>query len=102
MKRRSFLKTFGAAGLGAGVTPAWSMAHFENGQDPSLNSLDARKKPEQTSPERILLKDYRPRSIYKIPVTHVSKAKYPIIDMHSHAYAKTPEEISEWVRNMDE
>ena len=102
MKRRSFLKTFGTAGLAAGVTPAWSMAHFENEQDPRPNSLNPRKEPEQTSPETILLKDYRPRSIYKIPVTDVPKAKFPIIDMHSHAYAKTPEEISEWVRNMDE
>src|SRR5882757_1095461 len=102
MKRRSFLKTFGAAGLAAGVTPGWTMAHFENERHPHPGSSDATKEPEQTSPETILLKDYRPRSIYKIPVTHVPNAKFPIIDMHSHAYAKTPEEISEWVRNMDE
>ena len=102
MKRRSFLKTFGTAGLAAGVTPAWSMAHFENEQDPHLSSSDSPKEPEQTSPETILLKDYRPRSLYKIPVTEVPRAKFPIIDMHSHAYAKTPEEIAEWVRNMDE
>jgi len=46
--------------------------------------------------------DYRPKSIYKIPVTEVAKAKYPIIDMHSHPYAKTPEQIAEWVDNMDQ
>jgi hypothetical protein len=92
MKRRSFLKSFGAAGLAAGVTPAWSMPHPE----------DAGKKTGQGSPETILLKDYRPKSIYKIPVTDVPKAKFPIIDMHSHAYAKTPGEIKQWVRNMDE
>ena len=55
-----------------------------------------------TSPETILLKDYRPKSIYKVPVTQIDKAKYPIIDMHSHPYAKTPQEIDQWVRNMDE
>jgi predicted TIM-barrel fold metal-dependent hydrolase len=54
------------------------------------------------SPETILLKDYRPQSIYKIPVTQIAKAKFPIIDMHSHPYAKTPAEIEQWVRNMDE
>ena len=102
MKRRSFLKAVGTAGLAAGVTPAWSMAHLANEQDPHLSSSDSRKEPEQTSPETILLKDYRPRTIYKIPITQVSRAKFPIIDMHSHAYAKTPEEIAEWVRNMDE
>ena len=47
------------------------------------------------SPEKILLKDYRPKSIYKIPVTQIAKAKYSVIDMHSHDYAKTPEQIAE-------
>jgi predicted TIM-barrel fold metal-dependent hydrolase len=53
------------------------------------------------SPETILLKDYRPQSIYKIPVTEIAKAKFPVIDMHSHPYAKTEREIEEWVKNMD-
>jgi len=57
---------------------------------------------EMHSPETILLKDYRPKSIYKIPVTQIDKAKFPIIDMHSHPYAKTAKEIEEWVKNMDE
>ena len=34
--------------------------------------------------ENLLLKNYRPQSIYKIPITKVSKAKYPIIDMQSN------------------
>jgi uncharacterized protein len=101
MKRRSFLKTVGAASLAVGVTPAWSVPHSADQQAPNSSSSDAQK-PEQASPEKILLKDYRPKSLYKIPITEVPKAKFPIIDMHSHAYAKTPEEIAEWVRNMDE
>jgi predicted TIM-barrel fold metal-dependent hydrolase len=32
----------------------------------------------------------------------VEKARYPAIDVHSHEYAKTPEEISEMVRIMDQ
>ncbi len=102
MKRRSFLKTVGTASLAGSVTPAWSMAHLANEQNSGSSSSDASKEPELASPETILLKDFRPKSIYKIPVTQVSKAKFPIIDMHSHAYAKTPEEIAGWVRNMDE
>lgn len=93
MKRRSFLQTAGMAGLAAGVTPAWSM---------QSSFSDAKKKSGQPSPETILLKDYKPKSIYKIPITEVPKAKFPIIDMHSHAYAKTSAEIAEWVKNMDE
>ncbi|WP_025741574.1 amidohydrolase family protein [Aquimarina pacifica] len=49
----------------------------------------------------ILLKDYDPVSIYNIPKTKVSKAKFPIIDMHSHPYAMSDEEIKEWVATMD-
>ncbi|MBE0535753.1 MAG: amidohydrolase family protein [Phycisphaerae bacterium] len=57
---------------------------------------------ETPSPETLLLKDFRPRSIYKIPQTTVEKAKYPVIDMHAHDYARTPERVTEWVRLMDE
>ena len=102
MKRRSFLKTAGAAGLAVGLTPAWGMPNVADQQDPNPSSPDAQKAPEQASPEAILLKDYRPKSLYKIPISEVPRAKFPIIDMHSHAYAKTPEEIAEWVKNMDE
>ncbi len=52
--------------------------------------------------DQLLLKDYRPKSIYKIPVTRVAKAKYPITDMHSHPYAKTEQELAQWVKTMDE
>ena len=48
------------------------------------------------------LKDYRPVSIYKVPATKIKKAKYPVIDFHSHDYPKTSAELAEWVRTMDE
>jgi predicted TIM-barrel fold metal-dependent hydrolase len=102
MKRRSFLEKVGTAGLAVGVTPAWSMRYATSLQDTHSATSDAKKKSDEASPETILLKDYRPKSLYKIPITEVPKAKFPIIDMHSHAYAKTPAQIAEWVRNMDE
>ena len=57
---------------------------------------------EGAQPERLLLKDFRPQSVYKVPQTVVQKAKYPAIDMHAHIYAKTPEQVDQWVRMMDE
>ena len=39
--------------------------------------------------EGLLLKDFDPVSIYKIPITEVNKAMFPTIDMHSHAYPKS-------------
>ncbi len=53
-------------------------------------------------PETLLLKNFRPESIYNIPVTRVEKAMYPVIDMHSHVYAGSGEEIQEWAKTMDE
>lgn len=49
----------------------------------------------------ILLKDYRPKSIHKTPKTKIKKAKFPVIDMHSHGYAKSKEEIEQWIRTMN-
>ena len=96
MKRRSFLRTASMAGVMAGARPAWTVPQDANHHEsPSKVSGTS-------SPENILLKDYRPKSIYRIPITEVPKAKFPAIDMHSHPYAKTAQEIAEWVRNMDE
>jgi predicted TIM-barrel fold metal-dependent hydrolase len=35
--------------------------------------------------DSLLLKDYHPQSIFRIPQTRVLKAKYPAVDMHMHA-----------------
>lgn len=58
--------------------------------------------PAQTTPEQLLLKDYRPRSIYKIPETRPGKARYPVIDAHSHDYAAVAGGVDRWVKIMDE
>ncbi len=55
----------------------------------------------QTPPDQILLKDYKPRSIFKIPETRVEKARYPVIDVHSHDYARTDDNVARWVSSMD-
>ena len=54
----------------------------------------------QTS-NTLLLKNYRPVSIYKTPHTNIDKAAFPVIDMHSHPYAASDKEIDEWVKIMD-
>lgn len=52
------------------------------------------------TPDKILLKDYRPKSIYKIPVSNIVKAKYPIVDVHCHG-ARPVEQLDQWVKAMD-
>ena len=34
--------------------------------------------------------------------THVPKASVDAVDVHTHVYAKTPEELTEWVKTMDQ
>lgn len=48
------------------------------------------------------LKDYHPTSIYKTKQAKIEKAKYPVIDFHSHDYPKSEKEIAEWLGTMDE
>ncbi|HEY2820348.1 MAG TPA: amidohydrolase family protein [Candidatus Acidoferrum sp.] len=106
LDRRRFLKWANLLGLAA-TFPAGVVA--ESSPNP-LSMQDANpahpgeafQAKEAGSPNTILLKDYRPKSIYKIPVTRIDKAKHPIIDMHSHPYAKSPQQIDEWLKNMDE
>ncbi|MBQ2113283.1 MAG: amidohydrolase family protein [Bacteroidales bacterium] len=48
------------------------------------------------------LADYRPVSVFKIPVSDIRQASFPVIDMHSHCYVDSVEELEQWVKNMDE
>jgi len=48
------------------------------------------------------LKDFHPQSIYKIPRTKIEKAKYPVIDFHSHDYPKSDAAVDQWIKTMDE
>jgi len=66
-------------------------------------ACDSQKQEIAATPEHILLKDFKPRSVFNIPVTHIEKSKFRAIDMHTHGrYARTPEEVDLWVRVMDE
>jgi predicted TIM-barrel fold metal-dependent hydrolase len=84
MNRREFSRNTLLLGLG-GLTP-----HALGQPAPDL-----------PTPEQIPLKDYRPRSIYRVPQTRVDRARVPVIDVHSHAYARTDEEVDRWVRTLD-
>jgi predicted TIM-barrel fold metal-dependent hydrolase len=55
--------------------------------------------------DTLLLKDYRPRSIFNTPRTDVLKAKYPAIDMHMHAPRRDADvkaAAEEILKNMDQ
>jgi uncharacterized protein len=95
MNRRQ-LMIFSAATLAA------RLAH---GQPPLQvdGAAASSSEPNQDAPEDLALKleDWRPNSIYRVPVTEVKMAKYPVIDMHNHG-VKTAEQTREIVSAMDQ
>ncbi len=99
MDRRAFLQWSNLAGLAAGLP---TLAQLAPAQDSEREAHSPPRAASPASPETLLLKDYRPQSIYKIPITDIPRAKHPVIDMHSHPYAKTAQEIDQWVRTMDD
>lgn len=52
--------------------------------------------------DKLLLKDYAPRSSVITKKTFVPKAKFPAIDSHVHLVANSPDDIADWVQTMDE
>jgi predicted TIM-barrel fold metal-dependent hydrolase len=42
------------------------------------------------------------KSTLVVPRTRVERFRTPVVDVHSHAYAKTPEAIAEWVKLLDQ
>jgi predicted TIM-barrel fold metal-dependent hydrolase len=55
--------------------------------------------------DSVLLKDYDPEVSLEVPVTQVQKARFPVIDVHSHSgqsHIHTPADVDDWVRTMDE
>ncbi|MFN7936936.1 MAG: amidohydrolase family protein [Bryobacteraceae bacterium] len=50
----------------------------------------------------IPIKDWKPDSSLVLEEHHPLKARYKAIDAHSHVYRRTPAEVADWVRLMDE
>ncbi len=54
-----------------------------------------------TSPPNLLLRNYRPNSIYHLPYVDIRKAKTLAIDMYSTPQAKSEKQLGEWVEHMN-
>ena len=52
------------------------------------------------SPETFRLNEFRPKSVFNTPQTVVSRARFPVIDAHAHAW-DLKSDITEWVNRMD-
>jgi len=55
----------------------------------------------QKNADSLLLKNYKPVSIYKTPTANIQRASFPVIDMHSHDYVATKNDVDDLVKLMD-
>ncbi len=67
-----------------------------------LHAAVAQESPGSATPDELRLRDYRPRSIHRVPETRPRRARFPVVDVHSHAYVRTQDQVDAWVRTMDE
>lgn len=75
--------------------PEWSRIKYGDWGGPGVSAAPGPM-------DSILLKDYSPRSLVVTDESFVPKAKYPAYDAHVHLVAKTSEEITAWIKTMDE
>ena len=70
MNRRQLLRTSGLGLVGGAVIPAASFA---------TSSSDGKNQPKALS-----LAEYEPKSMLQVRETHVDRARFPVIDIHTH------------------
>jgi len=91
MNRRELMLAGMALGMGPALTRAQAR-RSTGGEGPEPEAAPG-------SPPTILLNGYLPHSIYRIPVTEINRAKYPVIDAHCHGHG--PLSVGEMVKMMD-
>ncbi len=92
LSRKNFIKNATLMGAGAVIAPYT----FSKGSKKIQEKSGGKELPDQ-----LLLKDWYPKSIYKIPITNIKKAKFPVTDMHAHNYTHTDSEIKKRSRILD-
>ena len=82
-------------GLGAARGSLSVSTGLKGGREPTA------QRSQEAPPDKLLLNDFRPRSMFKIPKTEIVKAKFPIFDAHHHAQARTAAAVDEQLKLMD-
>ncbi len=112
MDRREWIK-LSAAAAGATFGSRWGVAQVPArgaARDSMSTKMNApyenplSKGPFDNLPAQLRLWDFQPTSIFKIPVTKIEKARYPVIDLHQHGAHHGPDPvqaIDNMVKTMD-
>jgi hypothetical protein len=60
--------------------------------------------PNQAAPEPLLLDQFRPRSMLRVKAHYVERARFPVVDVHTHFRYKLrggPDQLTEYLQIMD-
>ncbi len=91
MNRRKWMMLLGAA---PALLTRRAGAQFQIPTPPSGKDMKG------IEPDQLLLKDYRPKSIFKVQQTEITKAKYPVIDVHCHGI-RPADQMDRYIQLMD-
>lgn len=80
----------------------WILAGLSVGAMFAIANSAQSEEPYRGPMNKVLLKDFAPKSNLVAPEHHPSKAKFPVVDVHMHPAARSPREVAEWVKAMDE
>lgn len=83
------------------ITGVLFMIGCEQASEESGKEGDPGNQDNKSLAETLLLKDWMPESIYKIPANEPQEATVPVIDMHAHDYTQSKEEVKKRVEIMD-
>jgi len=76
ISRRELLATTGLGLAAAGLPGAWAAT---GGVDPVSEAGG-----ETSASKPLALADYEPKTMLRLPETKVERARYPVIDIHTH------------------
>jgi predicted TIM-barrel fold metal-dependent hydrolase len=51
--------------------------------------------------QTVSIEEYEPRSTLVVPASKITRAKFPLIDVHNHQRASSPEQVDRLVKEMD-
>ncbi len=83
------------AGARYATDPVWLKAKYGPWGGPGVRPLPGPM-------DDIRVRDYAPISSLVLPENHVARARFPAIDIHAHSNARTQDDLTAWVRTMDE
>lgn len=70
--------------------------HAQESKAPEIGLLDGR------DGRPLALNHFRPRPMLKVPEHHPQRARFPVVDVHTHFRIRAPKELDEYVRLMDD